>query len=155
MNPSSPLAAVGLDQLVQIGFVVRDLEKSMAMYAPMFGPWQRIDGSVQGAEYRGRIEDVSLDIAFGHNGSLEIELIEWKSGHSPHREFIDSGREGMHHLQFRVADCDAWIGKLRPLGYVPIWYKKWSADTVFSYLERAADPLIIEFLQMPAGDPGA
>ena len=83
-----------------------------------------------------------------------IELIQWKSGESPHREFIDRGREGMHHVQFRVDDCDGWIERVRPLGYELIWYKNWSADTRFGYLERPGDPTLIEFLEMPPGGPG-
>ena len=45
---------------------------------------------------------------------------------------------------------DAWIEKVATVGYQPIWYKEYSADTVFAYLEREGDPLLIEFLQMPS-----
>jgi hypothetical protein len=61
----------------------------------------------------------------------------------------------MHHLRYRVENTDEWIEKLAPLGYKPIWYKQFSADTVFAYLEREGDPLLIEFLQMPAAGPGS
>jgi catechol 2,3-dioxygenase-like lactoylglutathione lyase family enzyme len=155
MDARSELARLGLPRVAQIGYVVRDLDAAIALYDPLFGPFQRMDGSVQAAEYRGRLADCRLEIAFGWSGDLEIELIAWLSGESPHREFLEKGREGMHHLQFRVGDCDGWIAKLRPLGYQPIWYKRWSADTTFAYLERADDPTLIEFLQMPAGGPGA
>ena len=111
-------------------------------------------GSVQEATYRGRLADCKLDIAFGWSGDVEIELIQWVSGDCPHREFIEKGREGMHHLHFRVEDCDGWIRRLEPLGYQTIWYKRWSEDTTFAYLERANDPTLIEFLQMPGG-PGS
>ena len=87
--------------------------------------------------------------------NLEIELIEWTGGESPHREFIEAGREGMHHIRFRVEDTDHWVERLRPLGYEAVWYKRWSADTVFAYLERPGDPTLIEFLQMPPDGPGA
>jgi catechol 2,3-dioxygenase-like lactoylglutathione lyase family enzyme len=145
---------LGLPPCDQVGFVVRDLERAMAMYAPLFGPFQTMDGSVQQATYRGRLADAGLRIAFGRSGELEIELIEWTGGESPHREFIESGREGMHHIRFRVADTDYWVERLRPLGYEPVWYKRWSSDTVFAYLEREGDPTLIEFLQMPPGGPG-
>ena len=56
--------------------------------------------------------------------------------------------------------CFVWAGtsseltaKLADLGYKPIWYKQFSEDTVFAYLEREGDPLLIEFLQMPRGYP--
>jgi len=76
---------------------------------------------VEAADYRGRVCDVKLDILFGHSGDLEIEFIEWRGGHSPHREFVEAGREGMHHLRYRVEDTDARIAKLAPLGYRPRW----------------------------------
>ncbi|MBK8992525.1 MAG: hypothetical protein IPM40_12920 [Gammaproteobacteria bacterium] len=33
----------------QVGFVVRDLQAAMAMYAPLFGPFTTMDGSVEQA----------------------------------------------------------------------------------------------------------
>ena len=151
---SPALASLGLPPLAQIGFVVRDIAAAMARYDQLYGPWHRLDGSVPRARYRGREADVELEVAIGHSGPLEIELIQWRSGHSPHREFIEQGREGMHHVQYRVEDADGWIRKLEPLGYRPIWYKQWCADTTFAYLERPGDSLIVEFLEMPPGGPG-
>lgn len=141
--------SLGLPPIDQIGFVVRDIEAWIERYDALFGPFSRMDGSVQAVNYRGRVEDVKLALAFGRSGSLEIEFIEWQGGHSPHREFIELGREGMHHVRFRVDDCDAWIEKMKAVGFKPIWYKVWSEDTVFTYMERAGDPTLIEFLQMP------
>lgn len=57
-------------------------------------------------------------------------------------------------MQFRVDDADGWIEKVKPLGYEAIWYKRFSPDTTFAYLERQGDPTLIEFLQMPGG-PGS
>lgn len=159
MTPQQPnpeyLRDLGLPPMDQVGFVVRDLQAWTQRYEPLFGPFSYMDGSVQGALYRGREEDAQLDIAFGRCGELEIEFIEWRGGHSPHREFIETGREGMHHIRFRVEDADAWIETLRGLEFEPVWYKRWSADTVFAYLENPNDPLIVEFLQMPPGGPSS
>ncbi|MBB84199.1 MAG: hypothetical protein CL931_10365 [Deltaproteobacteria bacterium] len=153
-SPPADLETLGLPPIDQVGFVVRSIEETKARYGAIFGPWSEMDGSVQEADYRGRKEDASLALLFGHSGELEIEFIEWRGGHSPHREFIEAGREGMHHLRYRVDDTDAWIEKLAPLGYAPIWYKRFTEDTIFAYLERDGDPLLIEFLQMPEGGPG-
>lgn len=143
------LATLGLPPIDQVGFVVRDLQETEKRYGALFGPWTHMDGSVSGATYRGRTADVKLALLFGHSGELEIEFIEWQGGESPHREFIEQGREGMHHLRYRVEDTDAWIVKLATVGYEPIWYKQFSEDIVFSYLEREGDPLLLELLQMP------
>jgi methylmalonyl-CoA/ethylmalonyl-CoA epimerase len=153
--PAQPdFASLGLPPADQVGFVVRDLQAAMARYGALFGPWSTMDGSVEGCTFRGRIADAKLALAFGRSGPLEIELIEWQGGESPHGEFIQQGREGMHHLRFRVDDADAWIEKVAQVGYQPIWYKKYCADTTFAYLERPGDPLVIELLEMPPGGPG-
>lgn len=155
-DPATPeaLENLGLPPIDQVGFVVRSIEETKQRYGALFGPFTEMDGSVTSADYRGKQADAELAILFGKSGDLEIEFIEWKGGESPHREFIEQGREGMHHLRYRVDDTDAWIEKLAAHGYEPIWYKQFSADTVFAYLERKGDPLLIEFLQMPMGGPG-
>jgi len=148
-GPDLALTGLGLPPIDQVGFVVRSLDEAERRYASLFGPFQRIDGSVQGATFRGKKADVKLEILFGHSGDLEIEFIEWQGGESPHSEFIEAGREGMHHVRYRVDDADAWIGKVARVGYLPIWYMHFSPEIKFAYLERDGDPLIIEFLQMP------
>lgn len=151
---ATTLRQLGLPPISQLGHVVRNLEAAMALYEPLYGPFTTMEGSVPAATYRGRVADVQLMMAFGHSGDLEIELIEWRGGDSPHREFLERGREGIHHVQFRVEDCDGWIEKVKPVGYEVVWYKRYCADTTFAYLERAGDPTLIEFLQMPPGGPG-
>ena len=146
---AADLASLGLPQIDQVGFVVKDLDDAMQRYAALFGPFTTMDGSVKAADYRGRVEDVQLKIAFGKSGDVEMEFIEWTGGHSPHREFIERGREGMHHLRYRVDDANAWVEKLATVGYQPIWYKQFSPEITFCYLEREGDPLLLELLQMP------
>ncbi|MDG2304131.1 MAG: VOC family protein [Candidatus Binatia bacterium] len=149
VSASDGVASLGLPPVDQVGFVVKSLAEARERYEALFGPFTEIDGSVQEAEYRGRIADVKLAILFGRSGDLEIEFIEWQDGESPHREFIDTGREGMHHLRYRVDDVESWIAKLGTVGYRAIWYKKLSPEIAFSYLEREGDALLIELLQMP------
>ncbi len=155
MTQDPQLQQLDLPPIDQIGFVVNDLDAWVQQFGPVFGPFTFMDGSVNGAEFRGRNEDVKLRIAFGRSGDVEIELIEWLEGTSPHSEFVQSGREGMHHLRYRVADTDAWIKQLATVGYTPFWYKRWNADTVFAYLENPEFPLCLELLQMPEAGAGA
>lgn len=148
MNNSN-INHLGLPPADQIGFVVKDLDAWVERYQSVFGPFSLMDGSISAANFRGREEDVQLKIAFGHSGELEVEFIEWTGGKSPHSEFIESGKEGLHHMRFRVDSVDTWVEKLKAVGYSVCWYKQWSADTVFAYLDNSEDSLIIELLQMP------
>lgn len=144
---------LGLPQIAQIGFVVRDLEQSIALYEPLFGPFKRAPAEFarQMASYKGQSRSpYELKIAFGHSGDVEIELIQWVEGDTPHRDFLASGREGMHHVQFRVDDCDAWVAKLNASGYQTVWYDRLRPDIAYAYMERPGDPLLVEFLEYPA-----
>jgi methylmalonyl-CoA/ethylmalonyl-CoA epimerase len=145
---SNPATMLGLPPADQIGLVVRDLATAMAQYEPLFGPFTVVEGTVAAATYRGAPADCHLKCAFGRSGNLEVELVEWVWGHSPHREFIESGREGLQHIRFPVTDIDHWIEKAAAFGYQPIWSKVWSEDLTFAYLERSGDPTLIEFVQM-------
>jgi hypothetical protein len=88
-----------------------------------------------------------MRLAFGKSGDVEIELIEWVSGGCPHKEFLDSGREGMHHLRFIVDDLDASVNEARSVGFESIWGKRYGEGLAVAYMERAGDPLVLEFFE--------
>jgi catechol 2,3-dioxygenase-like lactoylglutathione lyase family enzyme len=145
-EPGPPKLA--LPPIDQVGYVVRDLEATLARYEPLFGPFTRMDSALTGPLYRGVPTDVHLRLAFGSAGSVEIEFIEVVSGASPHSEFLATGREGIHHVRYRVPDCDASIAALRGEGFEPIWYHD-MGFAKFAYLEHATrDGVLIELLQM-------
>ena len=131
----------------QVGFVVRDMDAALALYEPLFGPFKLMDTGPLDYNYRGRQEPCHLLLAFGSSGDLEIELIQWISGGSPHKEFIDSGREGMQHIRFIVDDLDSKVAELAVVGYASIWGTRFGEGLAVAYLERADDPLIIELFE--------
>tara|TARA_R110002072_G_scaffold84388_18_gene191426 strand:+ start:558 stop:1010 length:453 start_codon:yes stop_codon:yes gene_type:complete len=136
-----------LPDLNQVGFVVPNLEQALALYEPLFGPFSRMDPGPMTYDYRGAQEECTMRLAFGSSGDVEIELIEWVSGGCPHKEFLDAGREGMHHLRFIVADLDAQIEAARSVGYEAIWGKRYGQGLAVAYMERAGDPLVLEFFE--------
>jgi catechol 2,3-dioxygenase-like lactoylglutathione lyase family enzyme len=131
----------------QVGFVVRDMDTALALYEPLFGPFNIMDTGPMDYTYRGQQESCHLLLAFGSSGELEIELIQWISGGSPHKEFIDSGREGMQHLRYIVDDLDSKVAELAAAGYESIWGTRFGEGLAVAYLERADDPLIIELFE--------
>ena len=143
-------ASLGLPPADQIGLVVRNLDDAMRLYEPLFGPFEVVEGTVTAAQYRGHTADCHLRCAFGRSGALEVELVEWVWGESPHRDFLDSGREGMQHIRFPVRNIGEWIEKAQQFGYQTVWYKQWSPEMTFAYMERPGDPTLIEFMQTVA-----
>ena len=147
----SRFGKLGLPQVAQVGYVVRDLEASMKLYDPLFGPFRTMDGSVKDATYRGRLADCKLELAFGWSGDVEIELIQWVAGDCPHREFIEKGREGMHHLRFPVPVLEPSVAAAEALGYRSIWDKRFSPDMAVAYLERPGDTVLLELFERQGG----
>ncbi len=138
---------LNLPNLDQVGFVVRDLRSALALYEPLFGPFSTMDPGPMTYNYRGVQEECTMRLAFGKSGDVEIELIEWVSGGCPHKEFLDTGREGMHHLRFIVEDLERQVDAAQSLGYSAIWGKRFGEGLAVAYLEREGDPLLIEFFE--------
>ena len=138
---------LNLPDLNQVGFVVRDMEQALALYEPLFGPFSRMDPGPMVYDYRGVQEECTMRLAFGKSGDVEIELIEWVSGGCPHKEVLDAGREGMHHLRFIVDDLDSQVEEAQAHGYEAIWGKRYGEGLAVAYMERAGDPLVIEFFE--------
>jgi catechol 2,3-dioxygenase-like lactoylglutathione lyase family enzyme len=154
MDAPRRIGNVELPPIDQVGYVVKSLDETVARYRHLFGPFTLMDSPLTGVLYRGKPTDVKLRIAFGSTGNLEIEFIEVVSGASPHKEFVDAGREGIHHIRYRVSDCDAMIAALDGEGFAPIWYHD-MGFAKFAYLEHASrDGVLLELLEM-AGAPAA
>lgn len=150
MNTNLP-KELNLPPVNQVGFVVKDLEKALEFYQPLFGEFAVMDAPDMEWDYRGRPEVSSLKIAFANSGDVEIELIEWVSGETPHKEFLEAGHEGMHHLRFVVDNVEEKVQEAEAVGYQQIWYKRFGEGLAASYLEREGDPLILEFFENKLG----
>ncbi len=149
-HPQGPrrIGNVEMPPIDQVGYVVANLDETTRRYAQLFGPFTFMDSPLTGVLYRGVPTDVNLRIAYGSAGSLEMEFIEVLSGASPHSEFRNAGREGIHHVRYRVADCDATIAALGGEGFAPIWTHD-MGFAKFAYLEHASrDGVLIELLEM-------
>lgn len=138
---------LNLPAIDQVGFVVKNLDEAIAHYRPVFGEFTTMEAPDMEWDYRGTQEISSLRLAFARSGELEIELIQWLAGKTPHKDFLDQGREGMHHLRFPVEQLESRIKDAEALGYRSIWYKRFSETVAAAYLERPGDPLVIEFFE--------
>lgn len=141
---------LALPPCCQVGFVYPNLEEAIALYEPLFGEFKIVDyGEMEGASFRGKPSPYRIRMGIGYSGDLELELIEWVSGETPHKEFVQAGRSGMHHLSFTVPDLDAIVEAAGSLEYEAIWYHAMSDEIKYAYLERPGDPLLIELTQRP------
>lgn len=144
---------LGLPPIDQVSYVVRDMEKALERFEPMFGEFMVIESKLDGTTYRGRQSDITLKIAFGRSGGLEIELIEPVAGDSPHREFLDAHGEGQHHVRCQVDAVAPVVERARALGFEEIWsHELPGSDIRWSYVER--EGTVLELIEgMPALTP--
>jgi len=102
----------------QLGFVFKDIEKQAEIMENIFGLSKFIFGDprTKTVQYRGKQSEVTSQLAFSRIGSTQIELIKWIEGECTYKEFLDQGKEGLHHVAMYVKDSDSYIQELEQKG---------------------------------------
>lgn len=109
--------ALGSDVIVQVGIIVRDVEKTARAWAELLGvavpPW-RMTGPADETNicYRGQTTTGRAKLAFFSLGQVSLELIEPVGGPSTWQEFLDRHGQGMHHIAFRIQGMDGVLARL-------------------------------------------
>jgi methylmalonyl-CoA/ethylmalonyl-CoA epimerase len=106
--------------VVQVGIVVRDVEKASRLWAKLLGTEipTAVETEMPGVThmtYRGDVSPGRAKLAFFALENLTIELIEPIGGPSTWRDFLEKHGEGMHHIAFNVADMEKSIESLKAL----------------------------------------
>jgi methylmalonyl-CoA/ethylmalonyl-CoA epimerase len=129
------------NDLVQIGIVVADVDKSARYLSEIFGigPFRKIDfppadrPEVQ-RYYYGEPGDFTARLAFANAGPVELELIQPVSGKSIWRDFLEQHGEGIHHIRFNVADAGEASAYLAGKGIEPAqWGSGLRPGTTWKY----------------------
>jgi len=130
-----------LPALTQIGIVVSDLEKAIDFYRERFlvGPFERVEDfqklGYEETYYKGEPEEFNSTFAFFQLGTMEIEVIQPIYGRSIYRDFLDGGREGLHHLGFDVYDdFDQRLKAYTQIG-IGVLMSGRGSDRAFAYLD--------------------
>ncbi|MCH6470728.1 VOC family protein [Sinomonas terrae] len=110
---------------MQVGMVVDDIQKAAAFWAEEMhvGPWILIEDGIGDRRfmYRGETSEVRFSVAFSYTGETQLELIaQTNSAPSPFRDFLASGKEGIHHLGFWPEDFEASCSSLETAGFVEL-----------------------------------
>ena len=119
---SDDFSRVELKRPVQIGIVVRDLERTAQLLSSFFGigPFQFIEWPNRADSkyfYRGNEQHIKIRQAFVQVGPLEFELIQPLEGErNAYREFLEEEGGGIHHILFEVDDIDSVLATLAKQG---------------------------------------
>jgi glyoxalase/bleomycin resistance protein/dioxygenase superfamily protein len=120
MNPN-----IDFKGFIQVGIVVKDIEKSARAWADYFGvPVPEIQiqekGTVEGMFVRGKPAEFGRKKVVIDAGGWVVELFQPTGGDSTFQEFLDKHGEGVHHLGFEVGEKrDAIVNELEKRGCPP------------------------------------
>lgn len=120
-----------MDKIEHIGIAVKDLEKSNALFASLFG------------ESHYKTEEVASEgvkTSFFKTGPNKIELLQATNPESPIAKFIENKGEGIHHIAFAVKDIISEIERLKNEGFIVL------NDPEISGLKKGADNKLVAFL---------
>ena len=69
-------------------------------------------------------------------------------GDSLRREWIDKGREGVHHIRLLGDDLDRVLRAIAPNGFHSVWSHRIPIAAWFYVEHESGDGVLLEFLQM-------
>ncbi len=108
----------------QLGFVYKDIEKQAKIFESLFDvpKFAILPETTEVVKYRGKDGEVNTKIAISRQFNTQIELIQPISGESIHKEFLDKGREGLHHISFYVENIETYIKFFEEQGLEMVYY---------------------------------
>ncbi|QJU55647.1 VOC family protein [Herbiconiux sp. KACC 21604] len=109
------------DGVIQLAFVVPDLEQAMAEYSARLsiGPWTVFrDFAGHDPRYHGEPTEAVAHVALGFGGHLQYELIQPADDlPSVHRDVIADRGYGFHHFGVATTTFDASVAEYVARGY--------------------------------------
>jgi len=105
-------------ELFQLGYVYKDIEKQAKIMESVYGvsEFTVFDPVKLRINYRGVKTKITVRGAFGQYNKTQLELIQLIEGDSIYKEFLDQGREGLHHVLYVVDNLKAVINKYKEAG---------------------------------------
>jgi methylmalonyl-CoA/ethylmalonyl-CoA epimerase len=143
---------LGNNKMVQVGIIVRDIEKTAADYAAFFGidtPRAHLSDGYEKtqATYKGQPTQARAKLAFMDFGSLQVELIEPDEHPSTWREYLDEHGEGIHHIAFFIKGTKERVATLNAKGF-PLDQKGEYTGGRYAYIDtRDTLKTIVELLE--------
>ena len=150
--PEDQPESFGQGTIVQIGVVVKDIEKASAAYADLLGvatpKWSWTDTEDKAhTQFKGKPSPARAKLAFIELKNITLELIEPDSNPSTWREFLDTKGEGVHHIAFEIRGMDDKTALLAKKA-MPLLQKGDYEGGRYAYIDGAAKlGLILELLE--------
>jgi methylmalonyl-CoA/ethylmalonyl-CoA epimerase len=143
---------LGTNAVVQIGIVVKDVERAAGDFAAFFGipvpGWTWTDALEKAkTSCRGKPSPARAKLAFMNFGGLDVELIEPDDHPSTWREFLDEKGEGVHHVAFVVEGMKGRVAELEEKGF-PLVQKGEYTGGRYAYIDTVRTlKTVVELLE--------
>ncbi len=142
--------APGVDQL---GFVVPDIEESMAYWAEALGvgPWFYLRRSAtKNLYFRGERTPVVSSTALAQAGGVQVELIQLRNDvPSAYRDVNPHGPGSLHHLGYFVEDYQGALAAREAAGLELVQYGDAGPAIHFCYLgDPKRQGLLVELIEI-------
>ncbi|MDI9470730.1 MAG: VOC family protein [Bacillota bacterium] len=147
---------IGTSRVTQIGFVVKDIQKTKAAWAKFLGVAEPpvFDGGdyeVTQTRYLGAAAPRAncLMAFFDVGEGLQLELIEPNGEPSAWQDYLDEHGEGFHHIAFGVRGMDQQIANLEQGGMRLLQRGKYgNASGEYAYVDALGElKTLIELLE--------
>ena len=108
-------------RVTQIAIVVRDIEKTSAVWSKLLGLEELSIEETQGLEsthmtFKGKRSNGRAKLSFLNMENLVLEFIQPVGGPSTWQDFLDRCGEGIHHIAFQVDNLEAALEEFRKIG---------------------------------------
>jgi len=101
------MATVDSRAIMQVGVVVRDIEKAARAYATLFGlDMPTIRNAFPTILYRGERVATKARLCGFQMGGVTLELVQPDDTETSWKEFLDTHGEGVHHIAVVVEDLE-------------------------------------------------
>ena len=132
----------------QLGYVYRDIKKQARILEENFGlpKFAYLENKPTKYKYRGKETIAQTTIGFSRSLNVQIELIQLIKGECIFKEFIDAGKEGLHHFGIFVEDVDAIVKEYLKKGYKVVHEGITAGVQKIAYMDTSDDfGLYLEF----------
>jgi methylmalonyl-CoA/ethylmalonyl-CoA epimerase len=119
MNTEKLTTQLGLGQMAQVGFVVQDLNKAIAVYEKTIGigPFSVFDFIPEKSFIKDRPGRIELKIGIAQvTPALSFELIQVIEGEPYHKDFLREHGQGVQHLGYITDEYDRVLERAKALG---------------------------------------
>jgi methylmalonyl-CoA/ethylmalonyl-CoA epimerase len=135
----------------QVGVVVKDLDKTVEFLTTLgLGPFTIRTATHPAATVKGEKTSYEVRLALSQQGPVQLELIEYQSGETVQKDFLDAKGEGIHHILFRVNDLDATLEKFAAKGIKVLQQDRFVGGGGLAYMGTdGIGGIIMEVVQRP------